>query len=143
MADLDRPHDAHLAGGPAGNGEIHHEESDVDIRAIFGFGAALLVVAAVVHLLIFVLFGFFNTREGLSGPTEYPLAVAKENRLPPEPRLQTNPREDLSELRAKEDQILGTYGWVDKNAGVVRIPIEVAMKLTLERGLPARQEQPR
>jgi hypothetical protein len=143
VAELHRPHAEDPAGGATDNVEVHHEESDVNIRAIFGFGAALVVVAAVIHLLIFVLFGFFNTREGLSGPTEYPLAVAKENRLPPEPRLQTNPREDLSELRAKEDQILGTYGWVDKNAGVVRIPIEVAMKLTLERGLPARQEQPR
>jgi hypothetical protein len=143
MADLHRPHAADPAGGPTDNVEVHHEESDVNIRAIFGFGAALIVVAAVVNLLIFVLFGFFNTREGLSGPTEYPLAVAEENRLPPEPRLQTNPREEMSELRAKEDQILGTYGWVDKNAGVVRIPIAVAMKLTLERGLPARTEQAR
>ena len=143
MAEWHRPDAADPAGGPTDNVEVHHEESDVNIRAIFGFGAALIVVAAVVNLLIFVLFGFFNTREGLSGPTEYPLAVAEENRLPPEPRLQTNPREDMSELRAKEDQILGTYGWVDKNAGVVRIPIEVAMKLTLERGLPARTEQAR
>ena len=63
--------------------------------------------------------------------------------MPPEPRLQTNPREDLRELRAKEDELLGSYGWVDKNAGVVRIPIEDAMKLTVERGLPARTEQRR
>jgi hypothetical protein len=140
MAELNQPHATHPAGGSTDNVEVHHEESDVNIRAIFGFGAALVVVAAVVHLLIFVLFGFFNTREGLSGPAEYPLAAAQEDRLPPEPRLQTNPREDLNELRAKEDQILESYGWVDRNAGVVRIPIEVAMRLTLERGLPSRQE---
>ena len=73
-------------------------------------------------------------------PAEYPLASSQGDRLPPEPRLQTNPREDLRTLRAKEDELLGSYGWVDKNAGVVRIPIEDAMKLTVERGLPARQE---
>ena len=39
--------------------------------------------------------------------------------------------------------MLGSYGWVDKNAGVVRIPIDAAMKLTLERGLPARTEPKR
>ena len=77
-------------------------------------------------------------REARARRAEYPLAAAQENRLPPEPRLQTNPREDLRELaRAAKTQILDVYGWVDRNAGVVRIPIDEAMKLTLERGLPA------
>ena len=58
--------------------------------------------------------------------------------MPPEPRLQTNPRADLRDLRAHEDLVLGTYGWVDKPAGVVRIPIDEAMKITLQRGLPVR-----
>ena len=60
-------------------------------------------------------------------------------RVPPEPRLQTNPREDLRELRAQRRRAAHQYGWVDRNAGIVRIPIDEAMKLTLERGLPARQ----
>jgi hypothetical protein len=122
------------------NPAVAHEESDVDIRAIFGFGAGLLVVAAVIHLLVYVLFGYFNGRERVQSPAEYPLAAAQGNREPPEPRLQTDPRQDLADLRAKEQDQLTTYGWVDRNAGVVRIPIEAAMKLTLERGLPARQE---
>jgi hypothetical protein len=141
MADLHHPH-APAAGGPADNPEVHHEESDVNILAIFGFGGGLLAVAVVVMLVIYVLFGFFDGRERLSAPAEYPLA-AQANRTPPEPRLQTNPREDLREMRAREDETLTTYGWVDKNAGIVRIPIDAAMKLTLERGLPARTEQAR
>jgi len=123
--------------------DVHHEESDVNIRAILGFGAALAVVAAVVHLLIYVLFGYFTSRENAKVPSEYPLAVAAGDRVPPEPRLQTNPRQDLADLRAREDELLGSYGWVDRNAGVVRIPIEAAMKLTLERGLPSRAESRR
>jgi hypothetical protein len=59
-------------------------------------------------------------------------------RLPPEPRLQTEPREDLRNLRESEERTLTTYGWVDRNAGVVRIPIDRAMTLTVERGLPSR-----
>ena len=59
--------------------------------------------------------------------------------MPPEPRLQTNPREDLRALRAREDAVLNSYGWVDKTAGVVRIPIDEAIKLTVQRGLPVRQ----
>ena len=119
---------------------VSHEHSDVNIRAILGFGAALVVVAAVIHLVIYVLFGYFTSRENAKVPAEYPLAVAAGDRVPPEPRLQTDPRQDLADLRAKEDELLGSYGWVDRNAGVVRIPIEAAMKLTLERGLPARTE---
>jgi hypothetical protein len=125
------------------NPEVHHEHSDVDIRGILGFGAALFVVAAVIHLLIYVLFGYFNVRENARVPAQYPLAASEGQREPPEPRLQTNPRQDLADLRAKEDEVLGSYGWVDKNAGVVRIPIDAAVKLTLERGLPARTEPKR
>jgi hypothetical protein len=125
------------------NPDVSHETSDVNIRAILGFGAALVVVAAVVHLLIYVLFGYFNARENAKVPAEYPLAATEGHREPPEPRLQTNPRQDLADLRAKEDDTLGSYGWVDKNAGIVRIPIDAAVKLTLQRGLPSRTGQPR
>ena len=68
----------------------------------------------------------------------YPLAVGQDDRLPPEPRLQANPKQDLRDLRESEDALLKSYGWVDKNNGVVRIPIDEAMKLVLQRGLPAR-----
>ena len=141
MADLHREkrdNPEHLA-----HPDVRHEESDVNIRAILGFGAGLIVVAAVVHLLIYVLFGYFNGREGVQSPADYPLAAAQGHREPPEPRLQTNPRQDLADLRAKEDELLASYGWVDRNAGVVRIPIDAAMRLTLERGLPSRTEKPR
>ena len=40
--------------------------------------------------------------------------------------------------REREDELLGSYGWVDRNAGVVRIPIDQAKRLLLERGLPVR-----
>ena len=123
------------------NPGVHHEESDVNIVGVLGFGAALIVVAAVIHLLVYVLFGYFNAREGVKVPAEYPLAASQGPREPPEPRLQTDPRQDMTDLRATEDELLGSYGWVDRNAGVVRIPIDAAMRLTLERGLPARQQE--
>jgi hypothetical protein len=56
----------------------------------------------------------------------------------PEPRLQIAPREDLRELRSREEAELHSYAWVDKTNGVVRIPIDRAMNLLLERGLPVR-----
>ncbi len=120
---------------------LHHEESDVNVRGLFAFAAGLAFVLAFVAFIVWVLFQFYAVREARRRTPEFPLATAQENRLPPEPRLQTNPRQDLNDLRSEEDQILTSYGWVDKNAGVVRIPIDQAMKLTLQRGLPARQPQ--
>jgi hypothetical protein len=68
---------------------------------------------------------------------EFPLAADQQNRLPPEPRLQTNPRRDLIDRKCEGRPSSVLYGWVDKNAGIVRIPIAEAMKLTVERGLLA------
>ncbi len=130
-------HDAHLD-----NPDVRHETTDVNIRGILLFALGLFVAAVIIHLLVWVLFRFFDSRAVAHAPAvEYPLALGQE-RVPPEPRLQTNPREDLRDLRDREDAILGSYGWVDKNAGVVRIPITDAMKLTVQRGLPVRQPNP-
>jgi hypothetical protein len=119
---------------------VHHETTDVDIRAIFVFGAGLVVSMVIISFVVWVLFKYFEAREARRVTPEYPLAATQEQRKPPEPRLQDNPREDLQQLRAEEEQILNSYGWVDKNAGVVRIPIEEAMKLAVQRGLPSRQQ---
>jgi hypothetical protein len=122
---------------------VHHETSDVNFRGIVGFGLALIAVGVVVHVVVWGVFAFFDARDARHVDPEYPLAVTQAAKTPPEPRLQTNPRQDLRDLRDREEQILGSYGWVDKNAGTVRIPIDEAIKLTLQRGLPARQENGR
>jgi hypothetical protein len=138
MSEMPREHGA-TSDGHVVNPEVHHEESDVNIRGIFAFAAALVVVAVVVHVAMWLLLRFFDVRADRQDRINYPLAIEQERRLPPEPRLQTNPREDLQNLRTSEDDILTSYGWVDRNAGVVRIPIDEAIKLTLQRGLPARE----
>jgi hypothetical protein len=138
---MDDAHAADAAHGheaAAGNPEVGHEHSDVNARGVLMFAAALLAVGIVIHLLIWLLFVAFDARQARGQTLQYPLAVDQEQRQPPEPRLQTNPRQDLLDMRAAEEQTLTHYGWVDRNAGVVRIPIDQAMKLTVERGLPAR-----
>jgi hypothetical protein len=117
---------------------VHHEESDVNVRAIFGFGAGLLVTAIVISAAVWMMFGYFDRREtDRSGPAS-PLATA-EVRQPPEPRLQIAPREDAARFRAEEDALLNGYSWIDRAAGTVRIPIDEAKKLTLQKGLPVRE----
>jgi len=130
--------DTHSAHAPADNPAVHHETSDVNIRGIFGFAAGLIIVAAAVHFIVWMLFLYFGAREARGMTQQFPLAASQTQRVPPEPRLQTDPRQDLLDLRSAEDAILDRYAWVDKNGGVVRIPIGEAMKLTVQRGLPTR-----
>jgi hypothetical protein len=139
MAELHHPHGGTHAEHPrVDNPDLHHEESDVDIRAIFGFGTGLAVTCILISFVVWVLFQYFEAREARKVTPQFPLAAQQENRLPPEPRLQTNPRADLADLRAQEEKVLETYGWVDKNGSIVRIPIDEAMKLVVQRGLPTR-----
>jgi hypothetical protein len=135
MAEAHTPQTAHPGDKP----DVHHETTDVNVKGILLFGAGLFVTAVIVHLLVWVLFGFFSGRADVRAVREYPLTAGRENQLPPEPRLQTNPRDDLIDLHAHEEELLTTYGWVDKEKGIVRIPIEEAMRIVVERGLPARK----
>jgi hypothetical protein len=114
---------------------VRHEASDVNVPSVMGFGAGLVASGVVISILVWALFLYFSEQAARRGST---VAGLTQQALPPPPRLQTNPRGDLLELREAEDRVLTTYGWVDRNAGVVRIPIEQAMKLTAERGLPSR-----
>jgi hypothetical protein len=122
---------------------IHHETSDVNIGGIFRFAFGLLLTGGAIYLLVWVLLLYLAARDARRVMPVFPLAAGQESRLPPEPRLQTHPRQDLRDLRSAEDTVLTSYGWVDRNAGIARIPIGEAMKLTVERGLPARQETTR
>ena len=120
--------------------DVQHESTDVDVRAILLSAAGLAAITVVSGLVVWLLFIVLTrTTDRASAVRNYPLAASQDNRLPPEPRLQTDPRQDLRDLRDQEDAALTGYRWVDRNAGVVRIPIEQAMKLTIERGLPTRR----
>lgn len=56
----------------------------------------------------------------------------------PGPNLEIDPHNDLVALRARNEAELNSYGWVDRTNGIVRIPIERAMDLLAQRGLPVR-----
>jgi hypothetical protein len=100
------------------------------------FAAGLFIALVVVGVAMRGMFHYFATVQSL-GPPASPFENARA--LPPQPRLQPQPRLDLRQLHRREDEKLNTYGWVNQKDGVVRIPIERAMDLVAERGLPARQ----
>jgi hypothetical protein len=122
---------------PSGAPRTGHETTDANVGGVFVFGAALAVMTAAAMLVAWLVFGYLRGRQAAVAPA-YPLAAGHEDRLPPEPRLQTDPPADMQRLLEEENRTLTTYGWVNKDAGIVRIPIDRAMALVVERGLPAR-----
>ena len=123
------------------NPEIVHEESDVNVGAILRFGIGLAAVALVVHVFLWWLLGVYERQQNGAQAQAFPMAAGQQNRLPPSPRFQENPQQELQDLRAKQRGVLEEYSWVNKEAGIARIPIEEAMKIVVERGLPVREAQ--
>lgn len=113
----------------------NYEVRDTNIRSIVAFGIGLMVLLAVSLLLMFWLFGFLAERE-TQAPEISPLAEPRP--LPPAPRLQVTPEPDLERLRRSEEIFLNSYGWGNREEGIVRIPIDRAIEVLSERGLPVR-----
>ena len=116
--------------------EAGHEKSDVSIGPIVKFGIGLAVATVVISVALWGLFELLEAREARRGGPLPPLAAAGLRRTPPEPRLEPDALLPRRRMVAQENAALTTYGWVDRDAGIVRIPIERAMELLVERGLP-------
>jgi hypothetical protein len=117
--------------------DVRHEARDIEPRAVTRFGLVLVFVtiASLLVLIPFfrVLESFGDARQGGPAPLAFDL-----DREPPAPRLQEQPRLDVTALREEEEAVLGSFAWVDQDAGVVRVPIEHAIDLIAERGVPER-----
>jgi hypothetical protein len=113
------------------------EPDRVSIGLIVKFAALLTAVSLLAMVAVWSLFRLLEarTRATEAGPTpvEAERPRTAEQKLPPLPRLEIDPRASLALLRAEEDSQLSSYAWVDKPAGIVRIPIDRAMDLMVER----------
>ncbi|MCB0165785.1 MAG: hypothetical protein KDI79_16255 [Anaerolineae bacterium] len=113
------------------NPDIDFERSDVNYKLMIGSVILLIVVTVCSMLLSIWIYGTMETRQVESRPTPFPLIQLRPT--PPPPRLQPNPidrttgEEDLSAMHQREDAILESYGWVDEEQGIVRIPIDRAI----------------
>ena len=116
-----------------------HETRDASVRPIILTGVVLAVTIVLVGLIVYGAFQYLARRPATSAISN-PMS-AGDPQIPPEPRIEEHPAIAIQELHAQEDKILSTYGWTDKKAGVVRIPIDRAMELQLMRGFPTRKEQ--
>jgi hypothetical protein len=127
MSETVRPH--------VENRDVSYEKRDINPRAILWIGVAIIISAVVIHFAVWGVFDLFSAREVHKGKPPATLVNTK-RQPPPAPRLQTDAPADLREMRARETAALESYGWVDRQKGIVHIPVERAMELLVERGLP-------
>jgi hypothetical protein len=120
--------------------EAGHEEKDVNVWAVGKFAIFLAALCIGTLFILFGLFRYFQARETRRQPPPAEGVNVDARRLPPEPRLQDKPILDLKQMRDAEDQILGSYEWIDRQNGVVRLPIDRAIDILAQRGLPGRPQ---
>jgi hypothetical protein len=117
--------------------DVKYETEDFSPRGVRWFTAGLAVLAVLVFLLmgalLWVLSGGRPPGQGVVTPS-----VPAPN-MSPAPDLQVASSRDYQNIRAAEEAQLHSYRWVDHEAGIAAIPIERAMEILVQRGLPAQK----
>jgi hypothetical protein len=137
--------------GSLDNPDVERETTDVNVRAIIGFAVGLFAVTAVIFVLMYGLFWYFDREAAKNDPPVSPLArpsveMPRSNVGDPYfgqgqgPQLLTHEPSVLAKHRKGEQDVLESYGWVDEKSAIARMPISEAKKLILQRGLPARAD---
>jgi hypothetical protein len=117
---------------------IHHdvmyEARDLDASIIGWVAIGAVIVALLILGSVSLSYRYFARAEFRSVP---PVTMVKAQPVAPQgPQLQVDPAGELETLRNQQEKTLSTYGWVDQQKGIVRIPIEEAMKRVVQKGLP-------
>jgi len=126
-----------------------YEHEDLASRGPLYFMAGLTLLGLVIYLIVFGMYRFLDSYERANQPPLSPMATPEadtrtvtheDTQTFPQPRLEVNERTDLRQFIEDQDRKLATYDWVDKDKGTVRIPIDRAMELIVQRGLPVHPE---
>lgn len=131
------------------------ERRDIGISVVLWFLFGLAVAGVIITFAVNGVYHYLEARSEAEQAPVSPLATnapkdtrhlstdykdyLKQNF--PSPQLEIDERTQLDQIRLKEEETLATYGWVDQKAGIVRIPIERAMDLIAQRGLPTRSRE--
>ena len=128
------------------NPGITYERRDLSSRGVLTFLIVLAVAAVLVHVVLWGAYKYVS-RHNVQPPL-VPATVANDSGTVqpagnpratfPAPRLQADPVGDLERFRTAEDAALNSYGWADQANGRVHIPIEQAINLVAQTGLPTR-----
>lgn len=132
--DTSHGHDPHA------HGPVNHETTDIHLDGIakitIGFAIFMTLVVGAMYG-VFHLFADAEVVASRPASQSAPNAMEDGYRMPAGPKLLTNEPMNLGQFRADQARRLHGYGWVDRAANVVHLPIERAIALTVERGLPA------
>jgi hypothetical protein len=112
---------------------VGHEPSGANVRAVWETGAGLAAVVVVSFLVVYGLMRFYGAMDNVVPGDPVSAQVPA---VPGTPKLNPDQPVILRDLRERENQLLETYGWTDRSAGMVHIPIEKAMQIVAEEGLP-------
>jgi hypothetical protein len=124
------------------NPGVEFEKKDVRVPALLRIGLALLVLVLLSAFIAWRTFDSLTAHQPIYQEQLSPLRVGNPEPLPPEPRLQGAPGhpmfgpEELRRLRADAQVRLSSYGWVDQSAGIAHIPIDRAIDIIAQDGLP-------
>ena len=131
-------HDFEYGPTPPG---AQHEHTDIDPSVGYKFAVWLVVAMLLSGAIVYGTFYFFERQQQAADVStqKYPLATGQV-RQPPSPNLQNQPFKDIYSLRKTEAEKQMSYGWVDKEGGIARIPIDRAMEVMLQRGFSTRTD---
>ncbi len=121
--------------------DIHFERTDIFARGVLITGISVLGGLWVIFGVVYLCFLLLAHHRAEVSPPPLPIE-AHGNPMPPEPRLQESPRQDLKAMRKSEDWQLTHYSWVDKSKGIVAIPIERAIDILAQQGIPPQPKPP-
>ena len=130
--------------------ETEYEHEDLGTRSAFAFMIGLAIVGVVIYFIIVGMYSFLDRYERSQMATASPLVTSKGaiSRVVTQsdmdkafkdngaPMLETDERGQFRDFLINQENQLNSYGWVDEKDGVAHIPIERAMELTVQRGLP-------
>lgn len=140
------------------NGHGDYERRDIGVSTVLYFLAALALSGLIVYLVVNVAFHELEKRSRRQQAPVSPLVTnvpVDTRHLPeeyhgnyeeylkknfPAPQLETDERTQLNNIITTQEEELNSYGYIDQKAGTVRIPIERAMDLIAQRGLPVRAQ---
>jgi hypothetical protein len=129
------------------NEDVQYEREDLSPGGIIAFLVGLAIAGLVIHVILFGMYRYMDKYAKTHEPPQNPLvkstngdtrvAAPQEADKFPLPRLETNERSEFTPQLLKEEQVLRSYGWLDQKSGTAHIPIDRAMQLLAERGLPS------
>lgn len=117
-----------------------HEVDDIQLRPIVNFALVMVVAMTLSFVAVWWLVRVWTGANLVVQPQIAPVVVTPQPASDPMlPLFVANEREGLVGTQATR---LNSYGWIDRDAGVIHMPIERAMQLFVERGAPARSDTP-